>query len=422
MRHTLPSMTTTDTSVDLVAVQRRTLRLLFATQIIGAVGVSVGVSVGALLAAEMAGTSLSGLAQSSVVLGAALLALPATKIVQQSGRRPSLTATYVVATLGSILIVVAAMRNSLPLLFAGYFLFGAATAANLQARYAAVDLAPQALRGRHLSLVVWATTIGAIAGPNLTALAGTMTAPYGVPTLAGPFVLSAMLFVLAAVVLMLFLRPDPAVLAREAIGARDAGKRVGLRAAFAMVSASAPARLGMIAMSVGHVVMVGVMAMTPVHIREAGYDAPHTLRVVGIVISFHIVGMYAFSPVVGWMTDKMGRHRVIMTGLAVLVVACAIAAIAGHDTVRLVTGLMLLGFGWSCTMVAGSTLLSESIAVELRQSAQGLSDFVMGLAGATAGALSGVVVGAWNYPTLALVAALSAAPFMLLVARAKRVN
>ena len=408
------------TTVDTVAVQRRTLQLLFITQIIGAVGVSVGVSVGALLAAELAGTSLSGLAQSSVVLGAALLALPATKIVQQSGRRLSLTATYVVATLGSVLIVTAATRSSLPLLFIGYFLFGAATAANFQARYAAVDLSPAAHRGRHLSLIVWATTIGAVAGPNLTALAGTLTAPYGVPTLAGPFVLSAMLFVLAAMVLMLFLRPDPAVLARETLGSTGAAKKVGLRAAFEMVSANASARLGMIAMSVGHVVMVGVMAMTPVHIRGAGYDAPHTLRIVGIVISFHIVGMYAFSPIVGWLTDKLGRHRVIMIGMAVLVAACSIAAIAGHDTVRLVTGLMLIGLGWSCTMVAGSTLLSESVAPELRASAQGLSDFVMGVSGATAGALSGVVVGAWNYPTLALIAALTAAPFMLLVARAKR--
>lgn len=409
-------------SIDLVAIQRRTLQLLFCTQIIGAVGVSVGVSVGALLAAEMAGTSLSGLAQSSVVLGAALLALPVTKIVQHSGRRLSLTSTYIVAALGSMLIVMAAMQNSLALLFPGYFLFGAATAANFQARYAAVDLAPAELRGRHLSLIVWATTIGAIVGPNLTQLSGKLTAPYGLPTLAAPFVLSAMLFVVAAVVLTLFLRPDPAVVARETLASTTAhaAKKVGLRAAFNVVSSIASARLGMIATSVGHVVMVGVMAMTPVHIRGAGYDAPHTLRVVGIVISFHIAGMYAFSPLVGWLTDKVGRREIIMTGLACLIGASAVAAIAGHDTFRLAAGLMLLGFGWSCTMVAGSTLLNESIPLEMRPSAQGLSDFVMGLAGATAGALSGVVVGTWNYQTLGLVAALVAAPFLLIMARRAR--
>ena len=412
------------TTIDVLAVQRRTLRLLFVTQTISGVGVAIGVSVGALLAAELAGTSASGLAQSSVVLGAALLALPATIIVQRYGRRPSLTATYLVAALGSILVVAAAARSSLALLFVGFFLFGAATAANMQARYAAVDLAPPALRGRHLSLIVWATTLGAVVGPNLAAFVGAAIADYGVPTLAGPFAFSAALFVLAAIVLTLLMRPDPAVLARETLVSTNAtaspARSGGLRAAFDVVASNASARLGMIAMSVGHMVMVGVMAMTPVHIRGAGHDAPHTLRIVGIVISFHIAGMYAFSPVVGWLTDRFGRRAVILTGIVCLLAACALAGTAGHDTVRLAAGLMVLGFGWSCTMVAGSTLLSESVPVEMRASAQGLSDFAMGLAGATAGALSGVVVGAWNYPTLALIAALAAAPFVVLVARPAR--
>jgi MFS family permease len=415
---------------DTSAVQRRTLRLLFAIQIISGVGVAVGMSVGALLAAELAGTSASGLAQSSVVLGGALLALPATMIVRHYGRRPSLTAAYVVAALGATFVVAAAVRSSLPLLFVGYFLFGAATAATLQARYAAVDLAPPALRGRHLSLIVWATTLGAVAGPNLAASAGTSMERYGVPTLAGPFVFSAALFVLAALVITALMRPDPAVMARETLAESRASsgapaspaRRGGLRDAFGVVASNAPARLGIMAMSVGHMVMVGVMSMTPVHIRGAGHEASLTLRIVGIVISVHIAGMYAFSPLVGWLADRVGRRAVILTGIACLLVACALAGTAGHDTFRLAAGLMVLGFGWSCTMVAGSTLLSESVAVDMRASTQGLSDFVMGLSGASAGALSGVVVGAWNYPTLALVAALVAAPFAVVMARPARVS
>lgn len=408
------------------AVQRRTLRLLFALQIISGVGVAVGMSVGALLAAELAGTSASGLAQSSVVLGGALLALPATMLVRHCGRRPSLSAAYLVAALGATFVVAAAMRSSLPLLFVGYFLFGAATAATMQARYAAVDLAPPTLRGRHLSLIVWATTLGAVAGPNLAASAGLAMQGFGVPTLAGPFVFSAALFVLAAIVVTALMRPDPAVMARETLAQSRAPndtspRRGGLRDAFGVVASNASARLGMMAMSIGHVVMVGVMSMTPVHIRGAGHDAPHTLRIVGIVISVHIAGMYAFSPLVGWLADRVGRRAVILTGVACLLVACALAGTAGHDTIRLSAGLMVLGLGWSCTMVAGSTLLSESVSADMRASAQGLSDFAMGLSGASAGAVSGVVVGAWNYPTLALVAALVATPFALFVARPARV-
>ncbi|MBC7896646.1 MAG: MFS transporter, partial [Cytophagaceae bacterium] len=245
---------------DLAAIQRRTLRLLFATQVISGVGVAIGASVGALLAAELAGTSVSGLAQSFVVVGAALLALPATAIVQRSGRRLSLAAAYLVAAVGSIVVVVAAARGSIALLFAGFFLFGAGTAANMQARYAAVDLAPAALRGRHLSLVVWATTLGAVTGPNLAAFAGASIRGYGVPTLAGPFAFSAVVFLVAALMLTLLMRPDPAVVARQAL-AQDPkasrSPRAGLRAAFGVVASHASARLGMIAMAVGHVVMVG---------------------------------------------------------------------------------------------------------------------------------------------------------------------
>jgi len=212
------------------------------------------------------------------------------------------------------------------------------------------------------------------------------------------------LFGLAALLLILLLRPDPAVIARGAIEnvsavASDA-HGAGIRAALRVVVSQASARLGVSAMAIGHLVMIGVMAMTPVHIRGAGHDAAHTLRVVCLVLSFHIAGMFAFSPVFGWLTDRLGRRPVIVAGIALLLTACALAGSAGHHPARLAGGLMTLGLGWSATMVAGSTLLSESVSGDMRASAQGLSDLVMGLAGASAGAISGVIVETWGYPTL----------------------
>jgi MFS family permease len=188
-----------------------------------------------------------------------------------------------------------------------------------------------------------------------------------------------------------------------------------MRAAWRAVVSHPSARLGVSAMAVGHLVMVGVMAMTPVHIRGAGHDAAFTLRIVGIVISFHIAGMYAFSPVMGWLTDRFGRRPTIVTGIGFLLSACALAGSAEHSHTQLGAGLMVLGLGWSATMVAGSTLLSESIAVELRAAAQGLSDLIMGLAAASAGALSGVVVQARGYPVLTLLAALATLPLIVLL-------
>lgn len=405
--------------MDPATVQRRTLRLLFLTQVISGIGIAIGASVGALLAAEIAGVGISGVAQSANVVGAALFALPATAIVHRRGRRPSLAAGYLVAAVGSLVVVLAAVRSSVPLLFVGFFLFGGAAAAGLQARYAAVDLAPAALRGRHLSLIIWATTLGAVVGPSLAGFAGTALERYGVPTLAGPYVFSALLLGLCTLLLMLLLRPDPAVLARLAVAnptAQGSSTRTtGMRTALRVVASRASARLGVSAMAVGHVVMIGVMTMTPVHIRGAGHAAADTLRIVGVVLSFHIAGMFAFAPVFGWLADRLGRRPVIVAGIALLLTACAVAGSAGHHPVRLTSGLMILGLGWSATMVAGSTLLSESVAEELRASAQGLSDLTMGLAGASAGAISGVIVDAWGYPTLTLLAAVATVPLAVLV-------
>jgi MFS family permease len=406
--------------VDLAALQRRTVGLLFLTQVIAGVGVAVGASVGALLAADIAGVSLSGVAQSANVVGAALFAVPAAAIVVRRGRGPSLAAGYALAAVGALIIVAAAMGHSVPLLFAGVFLFGCASAAGYQARYAAVDLATDAVRGRHLSLVVWATTIGAVLGPSLAAPAGAVLQRYGVPTLAGPFVFSALLFCVAAVVLFLLLRPDPALVARSLVESRAtdaADTRHGVRAALPVVLSLPAARLGVGAMAIGHVVMIGVMAMTPVHIRGAGHDAAHTLRLVGVILSAHIAGMFAFAPVFGWLTDRLGRRPVVALGVGLLLAACAVARAAGHDPAWLAVGLMLLGQGWSAAMVAGSTLLSEAVPVDLRASAQGLSDLAMGLAGATAGALSGVVLERWGYPTLTAVAALGTVPLVVMLLR-----
>jgi MFS family permease len=310
-------------------------------------------------------------------------------------------------------VVIAALHAALPLLFLGYFLFGGATAANLQARYTAVDLAPAPLRGRHLSLIVWATTIGAVAGPPLAAPAGTALAPFGIPTLAAPYLISAIMFVITGIALLALLRPDPALVAGTAGGD---GQQRRLRDGWRVIRTRGPAILGLTAVAVGHVVMVGIMSMTPVHIRSAGHDAAHTLRIVGVVISVHIAGMYAFAPLIGWLTDRVGRRPVIVAGIVLLLTACALAGGAGYDNVRLGAGLFTVGLGWSCTMVAGSTLLTDTVPLELRASAQGLSDLIMGLAGASAGALAGVVVSAWEYSGLAWVAAIATLPLILLVA------
>ncbi len=433
-------------------LQRRTLVTLTITQMIGGTGVAIGIAVGALLAARMGDTAISGLAQSALVVGTALIAIPTTRIMTRWGRRPGLGTAYLLGTAGAVVVLVAASLPSLPLLFLGLFLFGGGSTANLQARYAAVDLAEPGRRGRQLSLVVWATTIGSVAGPNLAGTADDWVHRFGAGQYAGPFLFSALAFVLAALLVLVALRPDPLLTARQlaaqppappdddatdrtdSLTDRTDGSAVavapastatavarpasGLRAAAHEVRGSASARLGLAAMVVGHVVMVAVMAMTPVHIEAEGH--PDTLRIVGLVISVHIAGMYALSPVTGWLSDRVGRRPVILGGVVLLVVACAVAGLSGHHTGGLAVGLFLLGLGWSGTMVAGSTLLTESVGLANRASVQGLADFVMGLGAAVAGAVAGAVVAWSSYTALTVVAAVVTVPLLAAALRPSR--
>jgi len=436
--------------VDRNRLQRRTLTILTATQMIGGTGIAIGTAVGALLAAQMAGTALSGVTQSSIVVGTALFAVPVTRLMNARGRRPGLGLAYLAGAAGAALILVAARWDTVALLFAGMFLLGAASTANLQARYAAVDLAEPARRARQLSLVVWATTVGSVAGPSLADPADRLVHRWGAAENSGPFLFSAIAFVSCAVIVLLALRPDPLLAARAFTDAVPAGPtpvavaaprppagavtasavrtatrpadpvvvppRQGFRAAAREVAASPSARLGLAAMTVGHIVMVSVMTMTPVHIQAQSHGGD-VLRVVGLVLSVHIAGMYALSPLTGWLADRIGRRRVILGGIGLLVAACVVAGLAGHDTPWLTAGLSLLGLGWSGTMVAGSTLFTESVGPTNRTHAQGLADLVMSLGAALAGALAGLIVSWSSYATLTVVAAVVTVPLLAAVLR-----
>jgi MFS family permease len=410
----------TATPLDLAAVQKRTIRLLFVTQILGGVGVAVGISVGALLLDELTGgPTLSGLGSAAAVVGGALLAIPIVRITNRHGRRHGLTLSYLVGIVGALTVAGAVYWQSIPLAFAGMLCFGGGTAANLQSRYAAVDLAAPARRGRQLSMVVWATTLGSVAGPSLAPLVDNQLSDLGGPRYAGPFLASGVGFALAATALWLLLRPDPLLLARTDHEV-PLGRRPSIADGWGIARRVPAARLGIMSVALGHMIMVAVMTMTPVHIKHGMHDPDSVTTVVGVILSLHTAGMYALSPVAGIAADRWGQRNVILCGIALLVAACAVSGTAGQDHVQLAAGLVLLGLGWSGTMVAGSAMLTGAVNPAERPAVQGLSDLVMGCAGAGAGASSGFIVEAAGYPVLTLLAALAVLPVTVLVSRSRR--
>jgi MFS family permease len=407
--------------VDAGRAQRRTLVVLSLALVLGGLGVSGAVTGGGLLVSEVSGRDgLAGLGQTSVVLGSAVMAVPLARLSARFGRRIGLASGYGAGVLGAGLVVLGSAATSTLVLLIGLTLFGTAVAAGLQSRFAATDLSAPSRVGRDLSVVVWMTSVGAVVGPNIAQPAAATGTALGLPGVSGIFVWSGAGFVLAALLVLLALRPDPLVLARRR--RTDAGgvvdpPRPTLRATFAGIGASPPARFAFAAVVAAHAAMVGLMVMTPLHLDHGG----HGLRVVGVVISVHVAGMYLFAPLVGAAADAVGEVVVIAVGAVTMATGGVLAATAPSSASTTVgIALFLLGIGWSCCSVAGAALLTRSVPPELRPSAQGATDFAMGLAAATAGALAGVVFGIWSYAVLGAAVAVLIAPIAVLaVARGR---
>ncbi|MFD3684840.1 MFS transporter [Nocardiopsis sp. NPDC058631] len=398
-------------------IQRRTVLVLMLAQVVGGIGMGAMLAVGALIVLDLTGSDTwSGMATTMITLGAAVFALPLASLAARHGRRPGLTLGWVLGAVGGTTVIAATVLETFALFLAGMVLVGAGTATNLQSRHAAADLASEGTRGRDLSVVVWATTVGSVAGPNLIGPSGRVAARLGLPELLGPVVFTTAGFVIGATLIFALLRPDPlrTATAELARSGAPAGVRLSVTGALRVVGRSPGALLAIVGIVASHTVMVAVMTMTPVHMSHHGA----ALTVIGLTISLHIAGMYGLSPVVGWLTDRFGRIPVLLTGQVILLVATAVSGTAGHDEVLVTTGLVLLGLGWSFGLVAGTALLAESLSADVRPRVQGVSDLTMNLGGAAAGALSGVVLSQAGFGGLNLFAALFTVPVFVLAVRA----
>ncbi|MBD0863262.1 MFS transporter [Gordonia sp. zg691] len=408
-----------DAAHDRAALQRRTIFLLCLAQILGGVSLGGALALGAILGEELSGTSsLAGLPTTVLTLGAAAAGLPLAALASARGRRPALSTGLLVAATGALVVAFGVDRGWFLLMLAGMAGIGSGTAVSLQARFAATDLSSTRTRARDLSLVVWMTMVGSVVGPALVPLGAEVAGWFGMADLSGPFLLGAVGCGCAAALLVVCLRPDPLVVATGHVtGGRS---KVSLSEGFSAIRRSPSARAAMAAVVSAHAVMVGVMALTPVHMHHGGAS----VTFVGLSISAHIAGMYALAPVMGVLADRTGRIPVILGGQAVLLVSCVLGFVFVDSQGGLVVALILLGVGWSASTVAASTLLTDSVAINERAPAQGVSDTSMSLAGAAAGALAGVVVGAFGYPTLVLgagvIAVITAAYVVVDGARGRR--
>ncbi|GHB12413.1 putative MFS-type transporter YddS [Streptomyces tendae] len=411
------------------AVQKRTVRILSAAQIVGGVGVGVSVSVGPLLAESVARSeTYAGLARTATTAGAALVGIPLALLAQRRGRRTSLGAGWLVAAAGGGLLIASAVSRSIPLLIVGMLLFGVGSATNQQSRYAAADLAAPHRRAHALSIVLWSTTIGSVIGPNLADPGAAVASALHLPRLAGAFVLATVCTAAASALLWGLMRPDPLTLSRryqdadapvdqdtglpaaqDETGGQKKDRQNGtVRAGLRHLRHTPRAAFAFVTIVVAHTVMAAVMTMTPVDMSEHG----HGLTVVGVTISGHLLGMYAFSPLVGRLSDRIGHMPTVVAGQAVFLVSAALSGM-GHGSVgMMMAGLFLLGLGWSFSLVAGSAMLSETTPLSLLPGVQGTTDTAMNVVAAVGAGLAGPLMGWAGFGALNAVAAVLVLPVL----------
>lgn len=381
------------------------------TNVLGGIGVAAGIAVAALLVQQVAGTAWSGFGAALSVLGAGLAAVPLAQLAARRGRRGALATGYRIAAVGAVLAVLGAALSSVAVLFAALLLVGAGQATNLQTRFAGADFAEGPRRATLLSLVFWATTIGSVLGPNLVGVGDRIGAGLRVPGLAGSFVIAGAAFLLASVV--------AATLPRGTTtgGGPTQRRAVSAPAALRWALGHPVARYAVVLSAVAHGVMVGVMSMTPVSLHGHG----HGLQVVGLVVSLHVLGMFALSPLFGWLSDRLGPVRVSILGLGILLLALALGVLAASGQLALTaTAMVLLGVGWSASIISASALLAGLDSGEVRVPLQGASDALMNYVAAGAAALGGPVMAVLGYGGLNIGAGLLLVPAVVAAVAAVR--
>ncbi len=394
---------------ELAKIQARTVRTLAIGQALGGFGFGSTLSVGAIMATELSGSpAWSGAAATLSTLGSAFVAIPLANIAAKRGRRYALATGAGLAIFGAIGMILAASFRSFPIELAALILLGAATAVGLQARFAAADIPTNRPKAKDISIVVWATTLGAVVGPNLIAPGESVGLVLGLPHLAGPFVLTIIAQTLSTAFFWFGLKPDPLLLAQEISGKSGSTNKKKFREAISIIRGKPIAAFAVVSIALSHMVMVSVMSMTPAHLSGEG----HSLADVGFTISLHVAGMYAFSPVFGIISDRFGARPTILIGQLVLLISLAVSGFGANDFVLVVIGLFLLGLGWSAGTVAGSALLSQELSTDEKPVVQGFSDSLMSLSGAFGGAISGTILTIYGFGGLNAAALL---PVILIV-------
>jgi MFS family permease len=389
-----------------VVVRRNTV-LLAATMAVNSAVLQLVAAVSSLTFVLVTGVrGLLGLGPAIFLTASALTSMPAGRMMDRFGRKPVMSAGFVVGAAGCALTALATRTDSTPAVIAGFGLIGAASAVSLLIRTAAGDMYPPARRARGISYVLFGSVFGAILGPTVF---GPMFAGKDVETdaLTVPW-LAAGGISLVALAIVQFVRPDPKKIA-EMIGAHD--QEVGPAAPLREIVRRPGVIPAMLAAFASFGVMVSVMNLSGYVVVEHHH---HQQSSVFPIIGAHVFGMYALVLVIGALIDRVGRTPALEAGLVVMALSTiGLMWVAGvFGTAVLLLGL---GVGWNISFVAATAQMADRTSPAERGKLLGFNDQLAAFFAAGLALLGGYALDAIGVAALAIGAtAIVVAPIVLI--------
>lgn len=386
-------------------VRRRMTVTLFTVQSLFSAATIASFTLMSIIGSQLGGSdSFAGFPSTVGLVGRAVVAYPIGWMMDKIGRRVGLSFGLGLGVIGSALAAWGVYSASFTLFLVGAAMMGMARSGSEQSRYVAAEIQLPENKSRAIGWIVSAGTVGAVGGPLLVAPSAHFSQLLGFTSDMGPFILSALLMLIGLLLLSFFLRPDPKQLAAaEAVDNADASSP---KRSIGRVLVEPPVFVALSSMSIGQLVMTMLMVITPLLMKRLGYGAPE----ISLVIMAHTLGMFALAWLTGGLVTRFGRVTIMFTGGLILVASALMSPVA-TTVPALAVALFLLGLGWNFCFVAGSSMLTDTVAAEEKGRLQGASELIVALSSGAASLASGALfdlggMAAASYVGLALVLAL----------------
>jgi MFS family permease len=358
--------------------------LLAAAQALFQTASTVVITIGALAGAQVASDpQLATAPIAAMYLGTVVTTVPASQLMARFGRRGGFIAGALLGAAGGVLSAWGLHSRSLPILSSGALFIGAYTAFAQFYRFAATEVADEALRPRAISFVLAGGVAAALIGPALA----TVGKPLLEPTYVGSFLIVSAISVLAAALLTMLRIPTPVEAGQ--------GKPRPLRAIIRQPAYA----VALFAAATGSGVMVLAMTATPLAMEYHHHGLSNT----AIVIQAHVLGMFLPSFFTGSLIERFGVLRIMLTGAALLG-GHVLLTLTGTGLASFGTALALLGVGWNFLYIGGTTLLASTYLPAERARAQAANDLTIYVVGLTTSLSAGALLQAlgWRLTNLAL--------------------